>query len=614
MTPPTPSGPQAPFNERDRNRVPERYRWNLADLYPDDASWRAAKGRLEAGLPGLARFRDTLGTSAAALLGCLTVADGLSKEYMRLTAYAGMSSDQDTRDSSYLGMQSEIGQLGSAFASAASFIEPEILAVDPARIDGFLAAEPGLGAYRHYLGDIRRRIDHTGTPGEERIIAEAGLIAEGPGDIYGIFSNADFPYPAVTLAGGRTVTLNPAAFAVHRSSPVRDDRRAVFEAFFSRLHDYRRTFGAQLNAQMRKDLFFTRARRYASCLEAALHGSNIPPEVYRNLIASIRNNLPTFHRYLRLRRSLLGLDALHYHDLYAPLVKEVDRSWTYEEARDLVIASLGPLGPEYLRTAARSFDERWIDVYPTDGKRSGAYSNGAAYDVHPYILLNYNGKYDDVSTITHELGHTMHSWYSNTRQPYATSHYSIFVAEVASTFNEALLFDHVLRQTTDVPGRLSLLGHYLEHFKATVFRQTQFAEFELLVHEAVERGEALTGDSLDRLYLRIAREYYGHDAGVCTVDEQIRSEWSYIPHFYYNFYVFQYATSFCASSAISELVLAGDDGATRRFVDLLSAGGSDYPIELLKRAGVDMGTTAPVEAAVRKMDRIMDEMERLLGG
>jgi len=603
----------APFSERTRERVPERFRWNLADLYPDDAAWRAAKDRLEAALPGLERFRGTLGASAASLLECLSAADGLSKEYMRLAAYAGMMSDQDTRDSAYLGMQSEIGQLGSAFASAASYVEPEILAVDPPRIDAFLSEAPPLGVYRHYLGDIRRRAAHTGTPGEERIIAEAGLVAEGPGEIYGIFSNADFPYPAATLADGKTVTLNPASFAVHRSSGVREDRRTVFGAFFSKLHDYRRTFGAQLNAQMRKDLFFTRARRYPSCLDAALHGGNIPTEVYRNLVASIRGSLPAFHRYLRLRKRLLGLDALHYHDLYAPLVKEVDRTWTYDEARDLVLASVAPLGEEYARIAARAFDDRWIDVYPTEGKRSGAYSNGAAYDVHPYILLNYNGKYDDVSTITHELGHTMHSWYSNTRQPYATSHYSIFVAEVASTFNEALLFDHVLRGTSDAAGRLSLLGHYLEHFKATVFRQTQFAEFELLVHEAVERGEALTGDSLDALYLRIAREYYGHDEGICAVDEHIRSEWSYIPHFYYNFYVFQYATSFCASSAICDTVLAGDKEALRRYLGLLSAGGSDYPIELLKGAGVDMGTTAPVVAAVAKMERIMDEMERLIG-
>ncbi len=598
----------------DRKLIPRRFTWNLADLYPDDGAWRLARDRFASRLPELERYRNSLGDSAGALLGCLTAADDIGKEYLRLVAYAGMSSDQDTRVSEYTAMQGEIGQLGSAFASAASFIEPEILGIDPATIEGFLSAEPGLAIHRHYLGDIVRRRSHTGTPGEERIIAEAGLLADGPGDIYGIFSNADFPYPDVTLAGGETVTLNPAAFAVRRASTVRADREAVFASFFSRLHDYRRTFGTQLNAQVRKDLFFARARRYPSCLEAALHGNNIPPGVYRNLIGTIRKSLPTFHRYLELRRRLLGVDRLRYHDLYAPLVEEVDREYPYDEARASILDSVAPLGADYVDVSRRAFDERWIDVYPTDGKRSGAYSNGVAYDVHPYILLNYNGRYDDVSTVTHELGHTMHSWFSNKGQPHATCHYSIFVAEVASTFNEALLFDDTLRRTTDPRERMSLLGHYLEHFKATVFRQTQFAEFELLIHEAVERGETLTGDSLDELYLRLAREYYGHEAGVCDVDDYVRSEWSYIPHFYYNFYVFQYATSFCASSAISEKVLAGDRGAVERYMELLSAGGSDYPIALLKRAGVDMGTTEPVETAVRKMDRIMDDIEALLRG
>jgi oligoendopeptidase F len=609
----TPPGEESPGRPKARSSVPERYRWNLDDLYTGHGVWRAAKDALAARLGELERHRDTLAASGRALLDCLATADAIAREYTRLAAYAGMCSDQDTRDSAALGMQSEIGQLGSAFASAASFIEPEILSIEPARLDAFLAAEPGLGIYRHYIRDLRRRAPHTGTPGEERIIAEAGLIADGPGDINGIFSNADFPYPAVTLSGGGPVTLTPAAFAVERASKVRSDREQVFSVFFSRLHDYRRTFGTQLNAQVRKDLFFTRARKYPSCLEASLHGNNIPAGVYRNLIAAIRGNLPTFHRYLDLRRRILGLDRLCYHDLYAPLVNEVDRTYPYDEACESVLASLTPLGDEYVRTARRAFSQRWIDVYPTEGKRSGAYSNGSAYDVHPYILLNYNGKYDDVSTITHELGHTMHSWFSNSRQPYATSHYSIFVAEVASTFNEALLFDYTLRNTPDAASRLSLLGQHLEHFKATVFRQTQFAEFELLIHEAVEKGEALTGDTLDALYLRLAREYYGHDAGVCAVDDVMGSEWSYIPHFYYNFYVFQYATSFCASSAICESVLSGDEGALARYIELLSAGGSDYPIDLLKRAGVDMASTAPVETAIRKMDAIMDEMEELVG-
>jgi len=607
-------GSPAPHaGERDRKRIPEQYRWDLSHLYPDDETWRREKDELGSRVKEISGFMGTLSRSAGQLLECLRLADGLSKEYMRLTAYAGMHSDEDTRDSQYLGMQSEMSQVGSTFSSTASFIEPEILSIGAETIEQFLDDEPGLTPYRHYLGDLRRRVAHTGTPGEERIIAEAGLLAEAPGDIYGIFTNADFPYPRITLSGGQSVTLTPSEFAIHRASAVKQDRGKVFELYFSTLDSYRRTFGTQLHAQVRKDMFFTKARNYPSSLAAALHGNNIPESVYRNLIASIHDGLGTFHRYLRLRKKMLGIDTLHYSDLYAPLVKNLDRQYSFDDAKDLILASLSPLGPGYVDVAARAFGERWMDVYPTAGKRSGAYSNGIAYDVHPYILLNYNGKYDDVSTITHELGHTMHSYLSNRDQPYATSHYSIFVAEVASTLNETLLFDHIVRNTTDRAEKLSLLGHYLEHFKATVFRQTQFAEFELSIHELAEKGEALTGDSLNALYLDLTREYYGHESGVCAVDDYIRAEWAHIPHFYYNFYVFQYATSFCASSAIAELISQGDRDATKKYLEMLSAGGSDYPIELLKRAGVEMTTTAPVVTAIGKMERMMDEMEALLG-
>jgi len=608
-----------PFNtdnqggERERAQIPEAERWDLSHLYPDDASWRRAKDALVSRIPEISSFRGTLSASADRLLACLTLTDELSKEYLRLTAYAGMHSDEDTRDARYLGMQAEIGQVGSTLSSAASFIEPEILAAGADSIAGFLAAGKGLSIYRHYLDDLRRREAHTGTPGEERIIAEAGLMADGPGDIYSVFTNADFPYPRVTVSGGESVTLTPSAFAIHRASAVREDRKNAFKAYFSCLNGYRRTFGTQLYAQVRKDIFFARARKHASSLSAALHANNIPEDVYRSLISGIRGNLGILHRYLRLRKRMLGIDSLHYHDLYAPLVKELDRRYSLDEARELILASLAPLGSDYVEVAGRVFSQRWMDVYPTKGKRSGAYSNGIAYDVHPYILLNYNGRYDDVSTVTHELGHTMHSHLSNTGQPYATSHYSIFVAEVASTLNENLLFDHILRTLSDRNEKLAHLGHYLEHFKATVFRQTQFAEFELLIHEMAEAGEALTGDTLNARYLDITRAYYGHDQGICSVDEYIGAEWAYIPHFYYNFYVFQYATSFCASSAIAGKILGGDREATEKYLGLLSAGGSDYPIELLKKAGVDMTTPGPVAAALGKMERVMDEMEKLLG-
>jgi oligoendopeptidase F len=458
-----------------------------------------------------------------------------------------------------------------------------------------------------------RRKDHTGTEGEEKIIADAGLMADGPDNIYTVFSNAEFPFPEVNLRDGSTVRLDKAAFALHRSAPDREDRKAVFAGYFGRLNDFRRTFGAQLYAQVKKDLFSMRARRYGSGLEAALDGGNIPAEVYHNLIKGVHTHLKTFHRYLEIRRRLLGVDRLHYYDLYAPVVPDLERTYSYDEAQTMVLDAFAPLGEEYVRTARRSFEERWLDVFPTGGKRSGAYSNGAAYDVHPYMLLNYNGKYDDVSTLAHELGHTMHSHLSNSRQPYPTAQYSIFVAEVASTFNESLLLDAVLRTVHDDRTRLILLVEYLDGVRGTVFRQTQFAEFELRIHEMAERGHTLTGDGLNNLYTEITRRYYGHDRGVCTVDDEIGSEWAHVPHFYYTFYVFQYATSFTASTALVDRVLAGEPGARELYLELLSAGGSDYPMALLKRAGVDMATPVPFERMIRRVDRVLDEVEEIIG-
>ena len=505
-----------------------------------------------------------------------------------------------------------MGQIGSTFSAKAAFIDPELLEMGKAKIDAFLAKEPKLEKYRHNLDDVLRRKSHTGSEKEEKIIADASLMADAPDNIYGIFSNAEFPNPSVTLSDGKTVKLDKAAYTLYRALPNREDRKKVFEAFFGKINEFRATFGTQLYAEVKKDMFYMNARHYTSCVESALDGSNIPVAVYQSLVRNVNNNLGTFHRYLRLRARMMGVDKLHYYDLYGPLVKHVDIDYTYGEAEKLVLASLTPLGEDYIKVARKGFAERWLDVYPTDGKRSGAYSQGGAYDVHPYMLLNYNGKYDDVSTLAHEFGHTMHSYLSNTSQPYSTSHYSIFVAEVASTFNEALLLDYMLKTIKDDDVRLTLLGSYLDGLRGTLFRQTQFAEFELRIHEMAEKGETLTGDVLDTLYMGIAKRYYGHDTGVCIVDDEIKAEWAYIPHFYYNFYVFQYATSLTASGALSEEVLAGDKDATKRYLALLKSGGSDYPIELLKKAGIDMTTSVPFELTMKKMNRAMDEMEKIL--
>jgi oligoendopeptidase F len=599
--------------ERTRAAIEERYKWDLTPIYADDQAWERAKKELIGRFPGIDRFKGHIGESAARLLECLGLVDELHKEMMRLYCYASMHADEDTRESRYTGMEQEMTQIGADLGARTAFIEPEILTMDRTLIDAFIAAEPGLAVYRHSLYDTLRRKAHTLSEGEETILANAGLIADGPHSVYSIFSNADFPFPEVVLEDARRVKLDKANFSLHRAAPNREDRKKVFSAFFGTLDTYRRTFGTQLNAEVRKNIFFSRSRRYASSLHRALDGSNIPVEVYRGLIDNVNRHLPVLHRSLELRKRMLGVDTLHYYDLYAPLLRDVDLSFSIEEAQDHTLAALAPLGVDYVRVSREGFASQWVDVFPSDGKRSGAYSNGSVYDVHPFILLNYNGKYDDMSTLAHELGHTMHSYLANAAQQYVNSHYSIFVAEVASTFNEALLMEHMLGVLTDDNARLSLLGNYLDGIRGTIFRQTQFSEFELRIHERAERGESLTGDSLNELYTEICRKYYGHDNGVCVVDDTIRAEWAHVPHFYYNFYVYQYATSFTASAALSEQVLAGDRHVTGRYLDLLKAGGSDYPIELLRRAGVDMTSSEPFELTMRKMGRVMDEIDEIVG-
>ncbi|MDD5540776.1 MAG: oligoendopeptidase F family protein, partial [Candidatus Marinimicrobia bacterium] len=426
------------------------------------------------------------------------------------------------------------------------------------------------------------------------------------------FSNAEFPFPEIVLSDGKKVKIDLATFATLRALPVRADRELVFNSLFGKIYDFRRTFGATMDANIKRHLFTAHVRNYNSCLETSLDANNIPTEVYQALIKNVNDNLATFHRYLKIKQQMLGVDTLKYTDLYAPVVKDLDLSYPIETAQTLILEALQPLGSDYTKTVQKAFDERWIDVYPTPAKRSGAYSNGSVYDVHPYILLNYNEKYDDVSTLAHELGHTMHSYYSNKTQPYPLSDYSIFVAEVASTFNEVLLFHDNLNKITDPNQKLTLLMNYLDGIKGTVFRQTQFAEFELRMHEMAERGEQLTGDSLTELYKQIVRAYYGHDKDVCYVDDIISIEWAYIPHFYYNFYVYQYATSFTAATALAKKVMENDKTARSNYLKFISSGGSDYPINLLKKAGVDMTTADPFTLTMKEMNWVMDEIEKVL--
>jgi oligoendopeptidase F len=602
----------ATAQERDRSQVPDQFKWNLAEIYPSDAAWRAAKDKVAAEIPQLKQFQGKLGTGAASLADALDRAYAINKELSRTYVYASMLADQDTRDAAHQGMQQEMVQLYSSFGAAAAFMEPEILKFEKGTVTRFLANEPRLKPYAFYLADIERRSAHTLSEKEEALLAMSGPVGAVPSNVYGILSNADFPYPSVTLSDGKTITVNQANFTAYRGVPNRKDREAVMAAFFTALGKFSRTFGTTIDGEVQKVAFYAKARKYPSAVEFALDGPNLPTSVYTRLVDGVNQNLATFHRYLNLRKKMMGLSELHYYDLYAPLVGSVNLTYTPEQAQQNVLAAVAPLGAEYQTTLRRAFTERWIDLFPTPGKRSGAYSNGGAYDVHPYMLINYNGKYEDMTTLAHELGHTMQSYFSNKTQPYPMADYPTFVAEVASTFNESLLNDYMLKSITDPDTRLALLGSYLENAKGTVFRQVQFAEFELRMHQMAAKGEPITGDAMAKLYLDITRKYYGHDQKICIVDDYIAHEWSYIPHFYRDFYVFQYATSFTASEALAQKVKSGDPQAVKKYLTFLSSGGSKYAIDLLKDAGVDMTTDEPLQLTLKQMNSVMDQMEAIL--
>jgi len=597
---------------RDRADIADEYKWDLTDLYSSDEAWQKAKQAVIAEFDQILQYKGQLGKSGETLAEALHFNSSIYQKLVKLYSYAAKKSDLDTRVSEYLGMRQEAQQLFTDYGSKASFMEPEIIEIPGKKLERFLNKGCGLADFDQYLKNLLRSKQHLLSAPEERILAEAGLVTGTPYTVYSIFSNADMPYPEVKLSNGEVVLLDKAGYSLYRASANREDRQKVFDAFFGKIDEFRRSFGTQLDAQVKSNLFYTRARGYNSCLERALDANNIPVAVYHSLIESVNDNLDSFHRYLKIKKRMLGVDQLEYSDLYAPTVKNIDVEYDVQEAQELILASLQPLGEEYVNTVQKAFDNRWIDMYPTPGKRSGAYSSGSVYDVHPYILMNYNGMYDDVSTLAHELGHTMHSFHSNKHQPMPKADYAIFVAEVASTFNENLLFRYILKNTTDDDLKLALLMEYLDGIKGTVFRQTQFAEFELRIHEMAEKGEQLTGDSFTEAYRDIVRRYYGHDQGICNVDDIINVEWAYIPHFYYNFYVYQYSTSFTASTALVEKVLNKEDNALEKYIKFISSGGSDYPINLLRQAGVDMTTSEPFDKTMDAMNWAMDEIEKIL--
>ncbi len=589
----------------------EMDRWNLEAIYANEAAWKKAFDEVEKNLASIEQCKGKLGKSATKLRECLDVIYETQKRFQRVASYASMKYDENTKVSATLELEQKANLLGTKFSQATSFVDPEILAIGEKRIEDLIKKDKGLEVYAHILDDTLRRAAHTRSAGEEEIIATAGLMPDAPYSVYGILANADVPWPTIKLSDGTEARLDQAGYTKHRAALKREDRKQVFDAFWAKWQEYTRTFGVSLNAQVKRDVFYAKVRNYPNALAASLDANRIPETVYRTLIKETNANLDTLHRYFKLRTRMLGIDEMRYYDIYPPLVAS-DKTFTIDEAKTLLLDAFKPLGKEYVAATAKGFNERWMDVYPRPGKRSGAYSNGAVYDVHPYVLMNYNEDYESVSTLGHEYGHALHSHLANTAQPYPSADYSIFLAEIASTFNEALLLEKMLKEAANDEERLFYLGSALEQLRGTFFRQAMFAEFELKIHEMVEAGEALSGESLTAVYADILKRYHGHDKGVVTIDDAYTVEWAYIPHFYYNFYVYQYATSISASSLLAERVMAGEKGALESYLNLLKAGGSDYPYELLKRADVDLASPEPYRALVKRMNDIMDQIEAIL--
>ncbi len=599
----------------DRAQIPERYKWKLGELYASDAAWAEAKAAYAKKIPEFARHRGKLAGSARALGDALSEMGKLQNELERLTVYASSRSDEDTREPRTRAMKSEAERLGVEAGAAFSWVRPEILAMPAEQVRRALGEEPRLRDWAFYLDDVLRWKPHTLSSDEERIVARTGDLAGAGSDVHGVLTNADLPYPTVKLSTGESIRLDQAGYQRARTAPARADREKVFQAFFGALKQYERTLGTALYAQVRAHLFEKEVRHFGSALESSLFRDNVPVAVYHQLVKDVNANLPTLHRYLKLRQRMLALPDLRYEDLYTPIVKSVDRRYDIDQAMAMTLDAVKPLGDAYVTKLRQGFEAGWTDFLPTTGKRSGAYSTGV-YGVHPYQLLNYNGQWDDVSTLAHEAGHSMHTLLSYEKQPYPTSEYAIFVAEVASTLNENLLFSRALAVARDDAERLSLLGNRLESLRTTLFRQTMFAEFELAVHELAEKGEALTGERMSELYLGLVRKYYGHEQGICKVATLYGDEWTFIPHFFYDFYVYQYATSLVASTSIAKAIredeAQGRTTARDRYLAMLGAGGSRYPVDLLREAGVDMTTSAPFAAAMEDMNRTMDEMEAIL--
>ena len=582
--------------------------WDLTDLYPNDAAWTADKVAIQAEIARLPQLRGTLGRDAAALRTALQTNSDTVRKLLRLYIYASLKADEDLRVAPNQERKQQAQDVFTAFGEATAWVEPEILAIGQQTIDRYVAAEQGLAKFRFYLANILRRAPHTLSEESERVLASSGSVLAGPNDIRDQLASSDIPRPEVTLSTGQTLRLDDQGYANNRGGANRADRKLVFDRFWASYKPFESSLGAALAAKVRGDMFTARSRHYPNSLQAALSDDNIPESVYRTLVQAANEGLPTLHRYFSLRQRMLNLPDLHYYDLYPPLVRN-DRRFSLAEMRTVTLEALRPLGAEYGRLLAQGTAARWMDPFPRQGKASGAYMNGAAYDVHPYVLLNLAEDYSGLTVYAHEWGHAVHTLLAKSRQPFETAGYATFTAELASTGNEQLLARYMVANARTPDEKLFYLGQQMEGYRSTFFRQTMFAEFELRIHDMAEAGEGLSGARFTALYLELLRKYHG--AGM-QIDPAYAMEWAYIPHFYRNFYVFQYATSIAGAVFCSQNILNGGQAERERYLDALRAGGSDYPTEILKRAGLDMTTPAPYRALITEFGRVLDEAERLL--
>ena len=593
----------------ERSEIETKHLWATERIFASDDDWEAAFKKVEAKIPEMAALKGTLGKGPDALLKALKLRDSLEPQMEKVYVYTSLLSDQDTRVGKYQGTKARVFSMFVNYSQAMSWFTPELTSLPFEKLDSWMREKPGLAMYRHYFDDVFRQKKYVLSPREEELMAMTGELRRTASNAYNLLSNADIQFPAITDEDGQTVELDESAFYKYMRSTDRRVRQDAYEAIVGTFAKYRNTAGALLNGGVQNHILTVKARGYDNCLQASLHGSNIPTEVYNTLVKTINENLPLLHRYQDIRKRVLKLDdGVRAYDLFAPLVEDQEFEYTYGQAVSQIIEALQPLGREYLSDMKKGFDSRWVDVFPTKGKRSGAYSSGT-YLTQPYILLNFHGSCEDMSTLAHEMGHSMHSHFSRSNQPYVYADYDIFCAEVASTCNEIILQNYMLDRTTDPKKRLYLLVEFLEAIRGTVFRQTMFSEFEQRIHEMAEAGQPLTADSMGAAYGEIMKKYYGPSY---THDDLVDNYWARIPHFYYNFYVYKYATSYCAATNIASRIMAGEPGTVEAYMAFLKGGSHKYPIDLLKMAGVDMTSPTPYQDAMKLFEKMLDQTEEVL--